>query len=96
VSALSGSVRVVRKDGVGLTRTGEEALLVDESGGSVHVVNRTAAQLWELCAGGPSVEGLVGSFAGSVELAPETVRDDVAGMLRTFEQLGLVELTSAV
>ena len=73
-----------------LTRTGGEALLIDELNGSVHVVNHTAAQLWELCDGGPTLEQLVGALARAYEVSDETVREDVERMIETFRALGLL------
>ena len=85
-------VRVARKPGVALSRTGDQALLVDDEGGSVHVVNRTAARVWELCDGSPTVESVVESFARDYQLAPATARSDIAHILDSFRGLGLVEL----
>jgi PqqD family protein of HPr-rel-A system len=87
----AGEARVTRRQDVVLTMTGGEALLIDEQSGSVHVVNGTAAQLWELCDGDPTVGELVDSIARVYELAREAVRDDVERMIVTFRELGLLE-----
>ena len=78
-----------------MTRTGEEALLVDEDGGNVHVVNHTAARLWELCDGNPTVGELVESVATAYGVPGEIVRPDVHGLVGTFRELGLLELETA-
>lgn len=49
--------RVRRREGVLSTTSGGETLLVDQSSGSVHVINPTAAKIWELCNGEPTVGG---------------------------------------
>jgi PqqD family protein of HPr-rel-A system len=86
-------LRVARKQGVVLTRTGDQALLVDDEGGHVHVVNESAARVWELCDGSPSAEALVESFARAYGKEPATVQADVGRILETYSSLGVVELT---
>jgi PqqD family protein of HPr-rel-A system len=88
---LTDTSRVVRRADVSLTRTGDEAVLVDEARGSVHVVNHTAARLWELCDGSPTVGELVGSMADDYEVDAKVVQPDVERMLGTFRELGLLE-----
>ncbi|HEY4347543.1 MAG TPA: HPr-rel-A system PqqD family peptide chaperone [Gaiellaceae bacterium] len=87
--------RITRRADVTLTRTGGEALLVDERGGSVHVVNGTAARLWELCERSPTIEELAESLATSYELMETDVRRDVEKMVETLEGLGLLEKGTA-
>jgi PqqD family protein of HPr-rel-A system len=85
------SSRVVRRHGVLLTRSGDQALLVNEEGGHVHVVNATAARVWELCDGSPTVDTLVADFAAAYGKEGGEVRGDIDGILGTFRDLGLIE-----
>jgi PqqD family protein of HPr-rel-A system len=77
-----------RRD-VTLQRVGREAILHDAQNGQAHVINGTAAQLWELCDGRPYDE-LVAAFAGVYGREPATVADDVRRTLDRFEALGLL------
>ena len=81
----------VRRGDVSLKRTGDEALLLDERNGQVHVLNGTAAEVWELCAGDSTVEGVATALASSYGLGQEAVRDDVENIVETFRELGLLE-----
>ena len=87
--------RVRRREGVLSTTSGGETLLVDQSSGSVHVINPTAAKIWELCNGEPTVGGVVAGLAETYGMAPAELQDDVLEMLRTFGELGVVELVPA-
>jgi PqqD family protein of HPr-rel-A system len=87
--------RIRRRDDVSMTLSGNEALLVDERSGSVHVVNQTAGRLWELCEGDPTLDQLVAGLAESYGVTASVVRDDVQAMLGTFRDLGIVELIPA-
>jgi PqqD family protein of HPr-rel-A system len=88
---VDSSLRIVRSDEVTLTMTGDEALLVDQRSGSVHVINRTAARLWELCEGEPTETELVDAMASAYQVPADTLRSDVEEMVATFRNLGVIE-----
>jgi PqqD family protein of HPr-rel-A system len=93
--------RFARVPHVVLSRTGDEAVLIDEKRGSAHVVNHTAAELWELCDGEPTVPELTEALADAYGVersagARSSVRQDVERMLTLFGELGLVESGSAL
>jgi pyrroloquinoline quinone biosynthesis protein D len=92
---LTVDLRVKRRQDVVLTRSGDEALLVDEQGGNVHVLNASAARLWELCDGAPTVGELSDSFAAGYEVDPAAARADVERMLSTLGELGLLDVARA-
>jgi PqqD family protein of HPr-rel-A system len=74
---------------VTLQRVGREAILHDGQNGQAHVINGSAAQLWELCDGRPFDE-LVAAFAAVYGREPETVAEDVRKTLARFDSLGLL------
>jgi len=74
---------------VTLQRVGREAILHDARNGQAHVINGSAAQLWELL-DGRSFDDLVGAFATLYGREPRTVADDVRRTLDRFEALGLI------
>ena len=74
---------------VTLQRVGREAILHDDVNGKAHVINGSAARLWELCDGRP-LDDLVTAFAGLYGRAPETVADDVQRTLDGFRAMGLL------
>lgn len=74
---------------VTLQQVGREAILHDGVNGKAHVINGSAARLWELC-DGRSLDELVTAFAGLYGRAPETVADDVERTLTGFRTMGLL------
>ena len=72
--------------------TPEETLLYDPHADAVHVLNRTAAVVWDLCDGRSTareMEAVVRqSFAGGQEA---DVAADIRGVLARFEREGLLE-----
>lgn len=75
---------------VTLQRVGNEAILHDRRNGRAHVVNESAARLWELCDGHTSLDDIVSAFATSYGLQPADLRDDVLYILSKFRQLGVL------
>jgi PqqD family protein of HPr-rel-A system len=74
---------------VTLERLGEEAILHDRDGGRVHVVNGSAARLWELC-DGRTVDEIVAAFAASYGAPADAVRGDVQSALTALRALGVL------
>jgi hypothetical protein len=76
---------------VSLQRVGDEAILHDRRNGRAHVINESAARVWELCDGRATLDEIVSAFAGSYQLAATDVRDDVAYIVAKFRELGGLE-----
>lgn len=81
----------VRCSAVTLERVGQEAILHDRERGRVHVVNGSAARLWELCDGRATVDEIVVAFANSYGAPPDAVRSDVENVVATFRELGVLK-----
>jgi hypothetical protein len=79
---------IARSD-VTLQRVGREAILHDSKNGKAHVINGSAAQLWELCDGRP-IDELVADFGAVFGRGPDVVAEDVKRTLASFEGLGLI------
>jgi PqqD family protein of HPr-rel-A system len=79
-----------RNAAVTLERVGREAILHDRERGRVHVVNGSAARLWELCDGRAALDEIVVEFAASYKTSPEAVRDDVETTVAAFRDLGVL------
>jgi PqqD family protein of HPr-rel-A system len=85
----TGSEPLARGAQVVLERVGREAILHDRSTGRVHVLNGSAARVWELCDGARGVEEVTATFAAHYGLAPAEVAGDVA---RVVEHLRAARL----
>jgi hypothetical protein len=91
---ISEHSRVIPAPNVLLTRAGDEGVLVDEGRGSVHVVNATAARVWELCDGGTTFEGLIDAMTIEYRVSASEIRPDLESVLETFCDLQLVSVSS--
>jgi len=76
---------------VSLQRVGQEAILHDRRNGRAHVINESAAQIWELCDGNHTLDQIVSAFSTSYELPAADVQADVEYILAKFHELGVLE-----
>ena len=76
---------------VSLQRVGQEAILHDRRNGRAHVINESAAQIWELCDGQNTLDQIVSAFAAAYALPAADVQADVHYILAKFHELRVLE-----
>ena len=76
---------------VALQRVGQEAILHDRRNGRAHVINESAAQIWELCDGQSTLDHIVSAFAAAYALPAADVQADVQYILAKFRELRVLE-----
>ena len=76
---------------VSLQRVGQEAILHDRRNGRAHVINESAAQIWELCDGQNTLDQIVIAFAAAYAQPAADVRADVQYILAKFYDLRVLE-----
>jgi PqqD family protein of HPr-rel-A system len=70
----------------------DEVVLYNLRTDQVHVLNATAAAIWELCDGTLTPREIALALADAFGVAESRVLPDVQGMLTEFRSAGLVEL----
>ncbi len=70
---------------------GDDLLVHDKRHAKVHVLNRTAAEVFSICDGAHDVDAIVDTIARGAGVAPERVRSDVTLVLSDFRERGLLE-----
>ena len=68
----------------------EELTLYDPRAEVVHILNLTAAGVWELSDGTQQVSDIAAKLAGLYGLEPGAVEEDVQDILGQFRQAGLL------
>lgn len=76
---------------VTLQRVGQESILYDRRLGRAHVINDSAARIWELCDGHSTLDDIVVAFAESYGTPPSAVHDDVVSIITTFHDLRVLD-----
>ena len=78
------------RDAVVSTRLDDDLLLVDGSTGRIHVLNSTAALVWECFDGDVTLDELAADLAEAFHAPLEAVRADAVEMTRELGRLGLL------
>lgn len=94
VSGFSGSITSVKPNpraSVVSRLIGQEMVLVDSQSGKVHVLNPTAALVWQCFDGESSAEEIVADLAEGFGVQVEAVREDVLTMIASLASSGLLE-----
>jgi hypothetical protein len=90
VSGTHLDAAIQRRAEINLQEVGREAILHDQRLGKAHVINGSAARIWELC-DGRDLDSLVIAFATLYNRSPDDVRQDVQRVLGSFRSLDLLE-----
>ncbi len=71
-------------------RIEDEAVLITDDGFSVHVLNKTAAHIWELCNGEHGLSDIAESVCERFDITVEEATRDAAELVDNLDQLGLL------
>lgn len=83
--------RPLRKDGVLPRRVGQEWILYDTTSGSVHVVNHTAHQVWDLCDGVHAVADMAAALRATFDVPDGAPVDQhVQDVVQEFAEMGII------
>jgi len=82
----------LRKDGILSRKVGDEWLLYDSATSTLHVINRTAQFVWDMCDGSHTVEDIARALPHAFETPEGTdVKKDVEEIIQSFVDKGIVE-----
>jgi plasmid maintenance system antidote protein VapI len=71
-------------------RIEKEIVLIQNNGLAVHVLNNTAASIWELCDGTHSVEQITSKLCEQYDVSEEEASADVRNTLERLTKLGVM------
>lgn len=70
---------------------GDEVVLIKDDGLSLHVLNKTAAMIWEMCDGGHKTEEIVARLCEKYDVTADEASADVTAILNELQQKGLLK-----
>lgn len=79
------------RPGVRLRRVGAETYLWDRETNAMHVLNPTAARIWEWCDGHSTRAEIVGRMCTLYRAGPARIARDVGRTIAAFQELGLMK-----
>lgn len=87
---MSESANPLAVTGLEVRQTGADVIVHDPSNEQIHVLNRTAGAVLELCDGRHDPAAIAASLCAATGAPPERVLPDVEAALATFRQLRFV------
>ncbi len=84
--------RVVRAENVIWRRIGDDVVVIKDDGLSTHVLNKTAAFIWEMCDGKCGVDEITAKMYEHFEVSLDVVHADVRKIVERLTQIGIMNL----
>lgn len=72
-------------------RVGDELVIYHKQSRNVHILNRTAMEIWMLCDGKHNVENIAAALSGMYNTSGEELKADVASIIADFNRLRLIK-----
>ena len=83
--------RIVQVEGVIWRRIGDDIVVIKDDGLSTHVLNKTAAFIWERCDGQFGVDGIVAQLLERFDVSAEEACADVREIIDKWLQVEIVK-----
>lgn len=77
-------------------RIGDEIVVIKDDGLSSHVLNKTAAFIWDMCDGNYEIDEICARLCERFEVSYEEACTDVREIIRVLTKLGIVKYTKAL
>jgi hypothetical protein len=82
---------VIQTDDVIWRRIEDEIVLIKDNGLSTHVLNKTAAFIWELCDGENGVDDIARRLCDRFDVSFEIARRDVRKLIDNLLEVGVLK-----
>ncbi len=77
-------------------KIGDEIVVIRDDGLSLHVLNKTAAHIWEMCDGDFSPDAIASSLCERFDVTFEEAVEDVRDIVVKFGEIGLLKQAGEV
>lgn len=86
------SLVIQTKDAV-WRRIGDEIVVIKGDGQSTHVLNKTAALIWEKCDGKYGIDEIAAYLCERFNVSHEQARADVMDIIDKLKQVGIINMS---
>ena len=85
------TVNISRVDDFIWRRIGDEIAIIKDDGLALHLLNKTAAHIWELCDGTKNTDDIAASICERFDVTYEEASADVNSTIDQLRELGLLD-----
>ena len=89
-------LRVVQAKDIIWRKIGDEIVVIKDDGLSVHVLNKTAAHIWEMCNGDSAVDKIANSLCERFDVSFDEASADVKDTIVKLKEVDLLKQTEEV
>jgi hypothetical protein len=82
--------RIIQAEDVIWRHVGDEIVVIKDDGLATHVLNRTAAFIWEMCDGTCGIEEMTSRLCERFDVSYEEAMGDVREIIDKLTQLGIM------
>jgi hypothetical protein len=83
--------RIVQAEDIIWRRIGDDLVVIKEDGLATHVLNKTAAFIWEMCDGKRGMDEIAASLCEHYDVSPEEACADTIETIETLTKAGITE-----
>lgn len=83
--------RMVQAEDIIWRRIGDEVVVIKDDGLATHVLNKTAALIWELCDGKRGIDEIAAVLCERYDVSPEEARADTKETIEDLTKVGIIK-----
>jgi len=85
------AIRLTQAEDIIWRRIEDETVVIKDDGLVTHVMNKTAAFIWEMCDGKSGIDEITESLCERFDVSFQEARTDVREIIEKLTQLGLID-----
>lgn len=82
---------ITRAEDVIFRRIGDDIVVIKDDGLSTHVLNKTAALIWDTCDGKSGIDEISARLCERFDVSHQEAREDVEETIRELKKLGIIK-----
>ena len=83
--------RMVQAENIIWRRIGDDLVIIKDDGLATHVLNKTAAHIWELCDGKRGIDEIAASLCECYDVSPEEALADTKETIENLTKAGILK-----
>jgi hypothetical protein len=83
--------RMIQAEDIIWRRIGDDVVVIKDDGLATHVLNKTAAIIWELCDGKRSIDEIAAVLCERFDVSPEEARADTKETIENLTKVGIIK-----